>query len=79
MQMQHDAPVAAPVQLDQVAFRNAQRAAPGGELAPDQLQVEGALGRERQAGGREGRRGGERPAQRCRTSMLPLPSAAFAL
>jgi len=79
MQVQHDAPVAPPAQLDLVAFRDAQRAALGGELAPDQLQVEGALGRERQGGRRECRGGGERPAQRWRTSMLPLPSVAFAL
>ena len=79
MQMQHDAPVAPPAQLHQVAFRDAQRAAPGGELASDQLQVEGALGRERQGGRRECRGGGERPAQRWRTSMLPLPSVPFAL
>jgi len=79
MQMQHDAPVAPPVQLDQVAFGNAQRAAPGGELAPHQLQVEGALGRERQGSRRECRGGGERAAQRWRTSMLPLPSAPSAL
>jgi hypothetical protein len=79
MQMQHDAPVASPAQLHEVALRDAQRTAPGGELAPDQLQVEGALGRERQGGRRECRGGGERPAQRWRTSMLPLPSVPFAL
>ena len=79
MQMKHDAPVARPAQLDQVAFRDAQRAALRGELAPDQLQVEGALGRERQGGRGEPRRGEQRAAQRCRTSMLPLPSVAFAL
>jgi hypothetical protein len=78
MQMQHDAPVAPPAQLDLVAFGDAQRAALGGELAPDQLQVEGALARQRQRGG-ERRRGEQRAAQRCRTSMLPLPSVAFAL
>ena len=79
MQMQHDAPVARPAQLDRVAFRDAQRAALGGELARDQLKVEGALGRERQGGRGERRRGEQRAAQRCRTSMLPLPSVAFAL
>jgi hypothetical protein len=78
MQMQHDAPVAPPAQLDLVAFGDAQRAALGGELAPDQLQVEGALARQRQRGG-ERRRGEQRAAQRCRTSMLPLPSVPFAL
>jgi hypothetical protein len=79
MQMQHDAPVAPPAQLDPVALRDAQRGPLGGELAPDQLQVEGALGRERQSGRRECCGGGERPAQRWRTSMLPLPSVPFAL
>ena len=79
MQMQHDAPVGPPAQVDQVAFSDAQRAAPGREPAPDQLQVEGMLGREREDGRRECRGGGERPAQRWRTSMLPLPSVPFAL
>jgi hypothetical protein len=79
MQMQHDAPVTSPAQLHQVALRDAQRTALCGELASDELQVEGALGRERQGGCRECRRGGERPAQRWRTSILPLPSVPFVL
>ncbi|HZO01634.1 MAG TPA: hypothetical protein VFB93_10575, partial [Burkholderiales bacterium] len=79
MQVQHDAPVALPAQLDLVAFRDAQRAALGGELARDQLQVEGALRRERQGGRRACRGGEQRATQRCTTAMLPLPSVAFAL
>src|SRR5262245_12435319 len=79
MQVQHDAPIARPAQLDRVALRDAQGRGLAGELAAGELELECALGRERERGRGEGRGGEQRAPQRWRTSMLPLPSVASAL
>ena len=74
MQVQHDAPVARPAQLDRVAFRDADRVALGGELAGDELEIEGALGGARR-GERQHERCAEGEPQRCFTSMIPICTA----
>ena len=79
MQVQHDAPVARPAQLDRVALGDAHGTAPAGELAAGEREVESALGRERERRRGERRGDGEGAAQRWRTWMLPLPSVPFAL
>jgi len=78
MQVQHDAPVARPAQLDRVALRDADRVAPGGELAGDQLEIEGALGGARRRE-RQRERCAESEPQRCFTSMMPTCTAPSTL
>ena len=74
VQVQHDAPVARPAQLDLVALCDAQGVALGGELAADEREVEGSLGGARCGERQRERRGAGEPRaqpQRCCTSMIP--------
>jgi hypothetical protein len=79
MQVQHDAPIARPAQLDGVALRDAQGTGLAGELAAGEPELECALARECERGRGECRGGEQRTPQRWRTSILPLPSVASAL